>query len=106
MISVVGLASMPSIGGYSASKAALFSATQAMRADLKAKNISVHGIFPGPIDTDMARTFDMKKTSAKITAENIIKGITSNQEDIFPDPVSIEVGQVWRTNPKALEHRM
>lgn len=32
VISVVGLASMAGIGGYSASKAALFSATQAMRA--------------------------------------------------------------------------
>ena len=35
VISIVGLASMSGIGGYSASKAALFSATQAMRSELK-----------------------------------------------------------------------
>jgi NAD(P)-dependent dehydrogenase (short-subunit alcohol dehydrogenase family) len=35
--SIVGLASMAAVGGYSASKAALFSAIQAMRAEFKKK---------------------------------------------------------------------
>src|SRR5271167_1904552 len=68
--SVVGLASMSQAAGYSASKAAIFSASQALRAELKAKNISVHTIFPGPIDTDMARDFNFDKTSAETAAEN------------------------------------
>lgn len=101
--SVVGLASMAGIGGYSASKAALFSATQAMRAELAPKKISVHGIFPGPIDTDMARGFEMDKTSPQTTAENIVAGIISGKEDIFPDPMSQHVGELWAKDPKALE---
>ena len=47
VISVVGLAPMAGIGGYSASKAALHSATQAMRVELKDRNITVYGIYPG-----------------------------------------------------------
>lgn len=103
VISVVGLASMAGIGGYSASKAALFSATQAMRTELKAKNINVHGIFPGPIDTDMAKDFPIEKTSPEETANNILSGIASGQEDIFPDPMSQQVAALWAKSPKELE---
>lgn len=105
VISVVGLASIPVVGGYSASKAALFSATQAMRADLNAKNISVHGIFPGPIDTDMAKDFPMEKATPESTAENILAGITAGTEDIFPDPMSAGVAATWAKDPKELERQ-
>lgn len=103
VLSVVSLASMVGIGGYSASKAALFSATQAMRAELKVQGISVHSIFPGPIDTDMAKEFAMQKTSAQETAENILAGLIADAEDIFPDPMSTQLSQLWAQNPKALE---
>ncbi|MGD0585424.1 MAG: SDR family NAD(P)-dependent oxidoreductase, partial [Oryzomonas sp.] len=105
VVSVVGLASFSVSGGYCASKAALFSATQAMRAELKAKGIFVHAIFPGPIDTDMARDLDMPKTSAQVTAENIVKGILAGQEDIFPDPMSLQVFELWSKDPKGLERQ-
>jgi NAD(P)-dependent dehydrogenase (short-subunit alcohol dehydrogenase family) len=103
VISIIGLAAMAGVGGYCASKAALYSATQAMRAELKAKNISVYGVFPGPIDTDMSRDFDMPKASARETAENIVSAIVAGSEDIFPDPVSAEWGQLWAHDPKGLE---
>lgn len=105
VISVVGLASMAGAGGYSASKAALFSATQAMRTELKAKNITVHGIFPGPIDTDMAKEFEFDKASPESTAKNIVAGLVAGTEDIFPDPMSEQVGQLWAKDPKALEQQ-
>jgi NAD(P)-dependent dehydrogenase (short-subunit alcohol dehydrogenase family) len=101
--SIIGLASMAAVGGYSASKAALFSAIQASRAELKHKNISVHGIFPGPIDTDMAKEFAMDKTSPADTAETILNGIEAGVEDIYPDPMSAQMGALWATNPKEVE---
>lgn len=105
VISVVGLASMAGIGGYSASKAALHSATQAMRAELKAKKITVHGIFPGPIDTDMTKGFEMEKASAQSTGENIVKGLVAGKEDIFPDPMSTQISELWAKDPKGLERQ-
>ncbi len=101
--SIAGLAPMAAIGGYSASKAALHSATQAMRGELKVKNISVYGIYPGPIDTDMSKGFDMDKTSPQVVAENILAGIASGNEDIFPDPMSAQLGELWTKDPKGLE---
>lgn len=104
LLSVLSLASMAG-AGYCASKAALFLATQALRAELKAKNTSVHGVFPGPIDTDMAKGLTMPKASAQVTAENIVAGILAGQEDIFPDPYAIQVSELWAKDPKALERQ-
>ncbi len=103
VISVVGLAPVPAIGGYSASKAALHSATQTLRAELAPRGIKVSGIYPGPIDTDMARDFPMQKASAESTAQAIVKGLLGSDEFIFPDPMSEQAGQLWRTDPVALE---
>lgn len=104
IISILGLASLRSAASYSASKAALFSATQAMRGDLKKKNIEVYAIFPGPIDTELINQIpNIAKASPKTTAENIIKGIVTGSEDIFPDPMAEHASQLWLKNPKALE---
>jgi len=103
IISVAGLAGISMFSGYSASKAALFSATQSIRADLAPKNIHVVGVYPGPIDTDMAKDVPMDKTSPKIVAQNIVAGILENTEYIFPDPMSQQVGETWSKSPKALE---
>ena len=101
--SIVALASMAGIGGYCASKAALHSAIQAMRAELKPKNIAVFGIYPGPIDTDMAKEMPMDKTSPTTTAENIYAGFAAGTEEIFPDPMSTQMGGVYAKSPKELE---
>jgi DNA-binding transcriptional LysR family regulator len=103
ILSVVSLASMAGLGGYSASKAAAFSLTQAVRADLKARNITVHAVFPGPVDTDMASEITLPKTSAKDVAAAIVKGIADGAEDIFPDAMSAQLSQVWGSNPKEME---
>ncbi len=105
LLSVVSLASMPGVGGYSASKAAAFSMTQAVRADLKSKGISVHAIFPGPVDTDMAAEVNLPKTSPQAVAAAIVAGIENGAEDIFPDPMAEHVSRVWLENPKELERQ-
>jgi NAD(P)-dependent dehydrogenase (short-subunit alcohol dehydrogenase family) len=103
--SILGLASMVFAAGYSASKAALFSATQALRTELRTKNIAVHGIFPGPIDTDMAKGVEMAKTTPEQAAENILQGIQAGHPDIFPDPMSEQMAALWHQNPKKLEEQ-
>lgn len=103
--SIAGLASMSAVGGYSASKAALASAIQGMRAELKGSSIRVHGIFPGPIDTGMARAVHKQKANVDETAQNIMTAIAQGIEDIYPDPISSEIGALWAHDPKQVEHR-
>ena len=45
---------MPVASTYSVSKAAVHSITQGMRGELANDNVLVMGVYPGPIDTDMA----------------------------------------------------
>jgi NAD(P)-dependent dehydrogenase (short-subunit alcohol dehydrogenase family) len=66
-LSLLSLASTPPMAGYSASKAAAHSLTQELRLVLAAQGISVHGVYPGGIDTDTT-------------------GLADDLEDILPDP--------------------
>jgi NAD(P)-dependent dehydrogenase (short-subunit alcohol dehydrogenase family) len=100
-----GLAAFPLIGSYSASKAALHSATQSARADLAPRGIHVAGVYPGPIDTDMAKDFPMEKASVESTAREIVAGLIAEDEYIFPDPMSQESGKLWLRDPRALEQQ-
>lgn len=106
VLSVVSLANIPMFAGYSASKAAAFSLTQALRAELAPKNVRVHGVFAGTIDTDMTKGYTMPKTSPEVVAENIVRGLVADQEDIAPDPASHELFEVWLRDPKALERML
>lgn len=101
--SVAGLGNMPMIGTYSATKSAVHSITQGMRAELASEEILVMGVYPGPIDTDMAKGIDMEKDSPENVAKNILKALTEGQEDVFPDIMSKQVGQDYMQNPKAIE---
>lgn len=106
VLSVVSLASMPGIGGYSASKAASYSATQALRAELGKKGISVHAALPGLIDTDMVRDFPSPKTSPAEVARAILAGVEEGEEEILPDPMSRQLFELWKSDPKALERQL
>lgn len=103
ILSISALASVPGIGGYSASKAAGQSLTQSIRSQLAKKSISVHGVFPGPIDTDMTSRMAIPKASAGDVARAILLGIEQGEEDIFPDGMSRQGGVSWRSDPKLLE---
>jgi NAD(P)-dependent dehydrogenase (short-subunit alcohol dehydrogenase family) len=103
LLSVVSLVSMPGLAGYSASKAAAWSVTQGFRAELGKHNIKVVGVFPGPIDTDMAKEIPMAKTPPLDVANEVITGIASGAEDIFPDPMSKQVYAGWKADHKAVE---
>jgi NAD(P)-dependent dehydrogenase (short-subunit alcohol dehydrogenase family) len=106
VLSVVSLANMPALGGYSASKAAASSITQALRGDLAKRKIGVHGVFAGAIDTDMVKDMEMAKTSPAEVARGIIEGVERGEEDIFPDAMSRQLSAIWRENPKQLERQL
>lgn len=101
--SVAGLGSMPMLGTYSASKATVHSITQSIRGELANDNILVTGVYPGPIDTDMAKGFEMEKDSPEVVATNVVKGLKDGLEDIYPDSMSEQVGAGYAANPKAIE---
>jgi NAD(P)-dependent dehydrogenase (short-subunit alcohol dehydrogenase family) len=103
LLTLVALASMPGLSTYNASKAAAWSMTQSLRASVAAKGISVHGVFPGAVDTEMLAGVDMPKTSPADIVAAVLAGIESGQEDIFPDPMSTQLYTAWKQDHKAVE---
>jgi NAD(P)-dependent dehydrogenase (short-subunit alcohol dehydrogenase family) len=104
--SVVGLSAVPLMAGYSASKAALHSITQSLRGTLEKHNITVLGIYPGPVETDLAKVVPYPdKATPEHAAANIVKGVAEGQTYIFPDPMAQQVEQLWSTDNRKLEYR-
>lgn len=105
-LSIVALASLPIISGYSLSKAGALNMTQSLRAQLAGHGVSVHAVLLGPIDTDMNRGLDIPKATTASAAQNIFDGLQAGDQDIFPDPTSRAIAEGWRNGvAKALEHQ-
>jgi NAD(P)-dependent dehydrogenase (short-subunit alcohol dehydrogenase family) len=106
ILTIVALASSPILAAYTASKAAGWSLTQSLRADLARHGITVHGGFPGAVDTDMIRSFTLPKTPAIDVARAVLDGIEAGTEDIFPDPMAQQLYAAWRQDHKAVERQL
>lgn len=106
ILSLAALAPLPVVPAYSISKAAAFSMTQSLRAFLAGQGVTVHGVFLGPIDTDMTRGFEIPKAPPESAALGIFDGLERGEEDIFPDPASQSMAEGWRAGvAKALERQ-
>ncbi|HWU49258.1 MAG TPA: SDR family oxidoreductase [Asticcacaulis sp.] len=103
VVSVVGLTSAPGMAGYSASKAALQSFTQSLRYSLKPRGVAVLGVYPGPIDTDMARDLPWDKATPESAAKAIVEGVEAGETHIFPDPTAQSIAQLWLRDGRALD---
>jgi NAD(P)-dependent dehydrogenase (short-subunit alcohol dehydrogenase family) len=91
---------------WSTGRRAAHSLTQALRPALAARGITVHGAYPGGIDTDMVAGVDVPKTPPAHVAAGILDGVAAGKEDIFPDPNSQQMSEMWRTDPKAVERAL
>lgn len=80
--SVVPVKPYDQISTYSASKAALHSFTQSLRASLK--NTKVFEVFPNGTDTPMVAGFDFEKVSPDFVAQEVMRGLEKNEYEIWP----------------------
>ncbi|MDX1682073.1 MAG: SDR family NAD(P)-dependent oxidoreductase, partial [Phycisphaeraceae bacterium] len=99
--SVVSLATMNVIGTYSATKAASFAYTQALRQTLADDPIHVMSVHPGPIDTDMTDGMEMDKTDPTTVGEAIADGLADETYLLFPDPWAEDFWEGFRQDPAA-----
>jgi NAD(P)-dependent dehydrogenase (short-subunit alcohol dehydrogenase family) len=106
VLSLLSLASTPPMAGYSASKAAAHSLTQALRPVLAERGIAVHGVYPAGIDTDMLAGIEVPKTPPSEVAARILDGLAADEDDIFPDDNAAAMAGIWRRDPKAVERAL
>jgi NAD(P)-dependent dehydrogenase (short-subunit alcohol dehydrogenase family) len=101
--SVVGLTAFAPFVSYSASKAAVRSLIQSARVSLAGQGTQIIGVYPGPIDTDMAADLPFDKTSPEHVANAILDGVESGADDVYPDPFSQDFGSRFEESPAGLE---
>ena len=97
---------LPLVGTYCASKAALLSLGQALRAYCSDKGVQVMTVMPTTIDTDMSKGADVPKMTKEFVAGEILRHI--HEETIDP-PIGEEAERVLerlRTDPSALEQML
>jgi short-subunit dehydrogenase len=78
---------LPLVGTYCASKAALLSLGQALRAYLGDKGVHVMTVMPTTIDTDMSKGADVPKMTTDFVASEILRHI---REEAIDPPIGEE----------------
>ena len=106
VVSIAGLANFPLFLSYSLSKAALHNLTQGTRLFLGAQGTKVFGVYPGPVDTDMAEEIEFDKVTPAQAASAILAGIEAGNEEIYPDPMAEQFGAGYEASPKGLEQQV
>ena len=91
ILSALSWLTLPGTAGYSMTKAAAWSMTNAMRIELANKNIHVAGVHVAFIDTDLAASVTMPKMNPKDVANAVIEGLKNKQYEIIVDETTKQI---------------
>ena len=96
--SVASMKNFSNLATYSASKAASYSITQALRDVLKDQGTQVVSVHPGPIATDMSADagFGDMAEPAVLVPQAIIAAFEKTEFHSFPDTMAKQVGAVYQ----------
>ena len=96
--SVASIKNFTDLATYSASKAASYSITQALRDVLKDQGTQVVSVHPGPIATDMSKDagFGDMAEPVVLVPQAIIAALASNEFHSFPDSMAKQIGAVYQ----------
>jgi NAD(P)-dependent dehydrogenase (short-subunit alcohol dehydrogenase family) len=91
VLSVVSFLAFPQIATYSASKSAIWSATNSLRIELRAQGTLVVGVHMGFVDTDLTAGLDEPKIAPSVVAQAIAEAIEQGTEELLVDETSRQV---------------
>jgi NAD(P)-dependent dehydrogenase (short-subunit alcohol dehydrogenase family) len=104
--SILGKVTLPNLGSYCASKAALLRLSEGVRAELAAQGTLVIVVLPWAVDTVMSGPFAGEKTAPAEVAERVMDAITAEDEEIVLHSYSAELERRLRSEPKQLEKEL
>ncbi|MEM6452577.1 MAG: SDR family oxidoreductase [Cyanobacteria bacterium P01_D01_bin.105] len=97
--SVVSMKTFSDFTTYSASKAAAYAVTQALRELLDEQGTRVLSIHPGPIETDMGDDAGFVDAASPVSvAEALFEALKADDEfHVFPDTMAKQIGNAYRS---------
>jgi NAD(P)-dependent dehydrogenase (short-subunit alcohol dehydrogenase family) len=93
VLSALSWVSSPRAATYSASKAAAWSLTNALRTVLKAQGTQVVALHVGFMDTDMASRITLPKSRPEDVAEIALAGLEAGEVEVLADGPSQQIKQ-------------
>lgn len=97
---------LPLVGTYCATKAALLSLGQALRAYLADDGVRVITVMPTTFDSDMSRGADVPKLTKEFVAGEVLAAIREEQHDPAIGDEAKGVFEALRNDPLALEQTL
>ncbi|CAM5719416.1 SDR family oxidoreductase [Streptomyces canus] len=92
LVDVHSVASWYAFGGvYSASKAALWSATNSLRIELAPKGVHVTGVHMGYVDTPMAAHADGPKLRPAELVATVYDAVEAGEHEVLADELTVQV---------------
>ena len=100
---ILAKVNLPLVATYCATKAALLSLGQGLRAYLADKGVRVITVMPSTIDTDMSRGAEVPKLTKEFVAGEILRHI---REETIDPPIGAEAEGIYESllkDPRAVE---
>jgi NAD(P)-dependent dehydrogenase (short-subunit alcohol dehydrogenase family) len=104
--SILGKVTLPNLGSYCASKAALLRLSEGVRAELAAQGTLVIVVLPWAVDTVMSGAFAGEKTAPAEVAGRVMDAILAGDEEVILHSYSLELERRLRAEPKQLEKEL
>ncbi len=91
VLSALTWVSLPGTAGYSASKAAAWAVSNALRGELREQGTQVTSLHVGYMDTDMTRGVDAPKSSPDAVAQAALAALQDGAAEVLADDISRQV---------------
>ncbi|MFC5951196.1 SDR family oxidoreductase [Pseudonocardia lutea] len=102
VLSVLSWLAAPLHGSYAATKAAAWSSTNSVRAELRGQGTQVVGVHVGYMDTDMTAGLDVPKVPPAGVAAQILDAVAAGEDEVLADDLTRGVKQLLSGPPAAL----
>ena len=91
VLSVASWINSGELAAYSASKAAAWSLTNALRNELAAQKTQVMALHMAYVDTDLTRGFDVPKSSPVDIVKHALDGLESGLDEVLADERTVQI---------------
>ncbi|MDX2202873.1 MAG: SDR family NAD(P)-dependent oxidoreductase [Hyphomicrobiaceae bacterium] len=106
VLSVFAQVNWPQFGAHSASQAAMLSAAQSLRAELRPGGVRVINVFTGPLETEWYQAVPPPKVAPSQVAGATIDALQRGLEDVWVGDIAQDVRSRLAANPKAIEREL
>lgn len=106
LLSILAKVTLPNLGSYCATKAALLRLTEGVRAELAPSGVHVLAVMPWAVDTGMSGPFPGEKTAPKEVAEGTLDALEAGDEEVYFHSFSEEINVALKDDPKKIERAL